>query len=99
VLIYLFLTINVSRLLSSTYEYASVSSHYTFILILTNLNIQMPILDGFGATREMREFEKLTGAKAKIIIGISACSEQRSKDEALASGINQNNFIMTVLSQ
>lgn len=46
----------------------------------------MPILDGFGAAREMREHEKVTDGLSKIIIGISASSESSGKNDARAAG-------------
>jgi CheY-like chemotaxis protein len=51
-----------------------------FDIVITD--IQMPVLDGFGAARGMREHERLSSSRAKIIIGISAAAEGNRCDDS-----------------
>jgi CheY-like chemotaxis protein len=61
-----------------------------FDIVITD--IQMPVLDGLGAVRGMREHERLSGSRAKIIIGISAAIGENSCNNALAAGSNKSSL-------
>ena len=67
----------------------------TFDLAL--MDIQMPVLDGFGATKKIRELEKGTGAYTKII-ALTAIADrekclQAGMDDYLAKPIQKNVFL------
>jgi CheY-like chemotaxis protein len=68
--------------------YLSLSLSLCFSHTLPFSVIQMPIMDGFEAARDMREYERLSGSRAKIIIGISAVFDGNRCDTALAAGDN-----------
>lgn len=57
-----------------------------FDLIL--MDIQMPILDGVGATKAIRKHEIETGANSVPIIAITACAIKGDKERFLSAGMN-----------
>ncbi len=61
-------------------------SNSRFDLIL--MDCQMPILDGYGATKEIRKIEQQQGAKAIPIIALTANVMQGDKEKCLAAGMD-----------
>ena len=57
-----------------------------FDVIITD--IQMPILDGFESTREIRKAELACGSPSKIIIGMSASADNETRCEAFTAGMD-----------
>jgi signal transduction histidine kinase/DNA-binding response OmpR family regulator len=56
-------------------------------LDLILMDCQMPVMDGFTASREIREFEKQTG-KSVPIIALTANAFKEDKEACLAAGMN-----------
>jgi len=52
------------------------------------MDIQMPILDGISATREIRKLEKLENKKNIPIIALTANSLKEEKERAISCGMN-----------
>lgn len=50
------------------------------------MDLAMPVLDGFGATQQIRETPELADVH---IIAVTAFADQRSKQRALAAGCNE----------
>ena len=57
---------------------------YTAIL----MDIQMPVMDGFDATRAIRKLEKELGRTQTPIIAVTAYHSEQSKFECTNSGMN-----------
>lgn len=57
-----------------------------FDLIL--MDCQMPVMDGFTATRAIREFEKAHGHKPVPIIALTANAIQGDREKCLAAGMD-----------
>jgi CheY-like chemotaxis protein len=60
------------------------SSKYDLIL----MDVQMPELDGISATKAIREFEKLHLRTPTPILGITAFSQEKDRDQCIAAGMN-----------
>ncbi|MBF0368645.1 MAG: PAS domain S-box protein [Magnetococcales bacterium] len=60
------------------------SGHYDLVF----MDIQMPVMDGYTATREIRAWEKETGAKPTPIVALSAHALKEATQKALDSGCN-----------
>ena len=58
-----------------------------YALILMDCN--MPVMDGFQTTTEIREFLYSRGAKQPIISAVTGHMEQVYIDQAVMSGMNQ----------
>jgi signal transduction histidine kinase/CheY-like chemotaxis protein len=53
------------------------------------MDVSMPVMDGFEATREIRNFECITGTPTPSrIIALTGLTSGKSQEEALASGVN-----------
>jgi two-component system, sensor histidine kinase and response regulator len=61
---------------------AAQHSHYDCILI----DINMPVMDGLAATREIRALEAAAGRKPAIIVAVTGSGAD--KDDCFAAGVN-----------
>lgn len=52
------------------------------------MDCQMPVLDGFDATRKIREEERITGRKATPIVALTANAISGDRDRCIAAGMN-----------
>jgi len=52
------------------------------------MDINMPICDGFEATRRIREFEKTDGTPPATIIALTGLGDAGAREEAFASGVD-----------
>ncbi len=52
------------------------------------MDIHMPVMDGYQATRRIRELEKVTGRKRTPIVAFSAYTTEEHKQECFASGMD-----------
>ncbi len=59
------------------------NSHYPIVL----MDIQMPIMDGWEATRSIRELEKIEGIKTRII-AVTANVTQEDREKSFAAGMD-----------
>lgn len=64
--------------------YADHSGQFDVIL----MDCEMPVMDGYEATREIRAWEQQQGGKPIPIIGLSAHAEKELMDRAYASGMS-----------
>jgi CheY-like chemotaxis protein/two-component sensor histidine kinase len=53
------------------------------------MDVQMPVMDGLNATREIRRIEREAGRPATPIIGLTANAMAHQKEEYLAIGMNR----------
>lgn len=60
------------------------SGRYDLIL----MDIQMPVMDGYAATRRIRELEEVEGWPATPILALTAHAMKEASTESLASGCN-----------
>ncbi len=60
------------------------NNNYTAIL----MDIQMPVMDGFDATRTIRQLEKDTGRPQTPIIAVTAYHSEESRFECTNSGMD-----------
>lgn len=58
--------------------------HYDFVF----MDVQMPVLDGIEATREIRKWEALKPSQPSIIIGLSAGFEESDRKNGMEAGMN-----------
>ncbi|MBF0322655.1 MAG: response regulator, partial [Magnetococcales bacterium] len=59
-----------------------------FDLIL--MDIQMPVLDGYAATRQIRQWEREEGRSPMVILALSAHATEGKKGESLAAGCDDH---------
>ncbi|MBF0160359.1 MAG: response regulator, partial [Magnetococcales bacterium] len=59
-----------------------------FDLIL--MDIQMPVMDGYTATRAIRQWEQQEGRQPLIIMALSAHADIEKKGESLAAGCDEH---------
>lgn len=52
------------------------------------MDINMPVLDGFEATKQIRLFEKLKGLKPAKIIALTGLGSASAQQEAFTSGVD-----------
>ncbi|KAK7519101.1 hypothetical protein IWZ03DRAFT_308670 [Phyllosticta citriasiana] len=60
------------------------ATSFDFVL----MDISMPIMDGFAATREIRRFEQEKGLKPAKIVALTGLASAQAQEEALGSGID-----------
>ncbi|TGO70713.1 hypothetical protein BELL_0679g00040 [Botrytis elliptica] len=66
----------------TTYQNARVKPDIIF------MDISMPIMNGFEASRKIRGLEKKEGWKASVIVAVTGLASDESQREAYSSGIN-----------
>ncbi|KAF7900220.1 uncharacterized protein EAF01_007522 [Botrytis porri] len=66
----------------TTYQNARVKPDIIF------MDISMPIMNGFEASRNIRGLEKREGLKASVIVAVTGLASDESQREAYSSGIN-----------
>ena len=59
-----------------------------YALVLMDLN--MPVMDGFTATRAMREIERQRGLPHTFIVALTASAFEDAAHDALAAGCDQH---------
>jgi len=64
-------------------KYAEI--HYELIL----MDINMPVMDGLEATRNIRNFEKIHNLKASVIVAISANYIEEEREKYLSYGLDE----------
>lgn len=64
--------------------YVGNPGHFAAIL----MDISMPVMNGFEATRQIRYFEHQNQLPAVKIIALSGLASQAARDEATESGVN-----------
>ncbi|MDY0006426.1 MAG: ATP-binding protein [Spongiibacteraceae bacterium] len=64
--------------------YQRQPGHFDLLL----MDCEMPELDGYGATREIRQFEKASGLRRCPIVGLSAHALEEYRNAALAAGMD-----------
>ncbi|KAF5022555.1 hypothetical protein F66182_5388 [Fusarium sp. NRRL 66182] len=65
-------------------SYKSKQGHYKCIL----MDISMPVMDGFEATRLIREFEKASNMTRSHIVAISGLASKDAQEDAFANGLD-----------
>ncbi|MBF0310790.1 MAG: response regulator [Magnetococcales bacterium] len=86
--VYLSKTIHHLTLVNDGLEALARVRKEPFDLIL--MDIQMPVLDGYGATRQIRQWERDEGRTPLFIIALSAHASIGRKEESLAAGCNEH---------
>ncbi|MBO9667839.1 MAG: response regulator [Bdellovibrio sp.] len=69
-------------------EAVEKATHESFDLIL--MDIQMPVMDGYVATRNIREWEKASGRKPIPIIAVSANAMSEDVQKSLDAGCTEH---------
>jgi CheY-like chemotaxis protein len=62
------------------------TGHYDLVL----MDMQMPVMDGYTATQEIRRYEQQQGRAPIPIIALSAFALQEEIDKSLAAGCNEH---------
>jgi len=62
------------------------SGHYNLVI----MDMQMPVMDGYAATREIRSFEKIKGEKETPVIALSAYSTKEEIQLSIDAGSNDH---------
>jgi len=66
----------------------SVTSPQTDVPEVILMDISMPVMDGFEASRHIRAFERKMGLKPVVIIALTGLGSSEAQHEAFVSGIN-----------
>jgi signal transduction histidine kinase/CheY-like chemotaxis protein len=66
----------------------SVTSPQTNVPEVILMDISMPVMDGFEASRHIRAFERKMGLKPVVIIALTGLGSSEAQHEAFVSGIN-----------
>ncbi|KEQ73096.1 hypothetical protein M436DRAFT_47688 [Aureobasidium namibiae CBS 147.97] len=66
----------------------SVTSSQTNVPEVILMDISMPVMDGFEASRHIRAFERKMGLKPVVIIALTGLGSSEAQHEAFVSGIN-----------
>ena len=62
------------------------TGHDRFALVI--MDCEMPVCDGFDATRQIRQWEALNGKKRLKIVALTGNAMQADKDKCLAAGMD-----------
>lgn len=80
---------------SNGIEAIDILKHKDYDLIL--MDCQMPIMDGYEATRAIRAFERSNNLDNKPIVAMTASSEKENIDQCIEAGMND--YILKPLTQ
>ena len=53
------------------------------------MDVQMPVMDGFEATQQIRNIENIIFVKKTPIIAMTACAMQGDSEKCLQAGMNE----------
>ena len=65
----------------------AVERYFALRPALVFMDVRMPLLDGLGATRDIRRLEALLGTPPRPIIAITANASREDRDRCLAAGM------------
>jgi len=64
--------------------YIQASRNFGFCL----MDVSMPVMNGFAATRAIRDYERKMGIEAAIIVALTGLGDHNARKEASASGVD-----------
>lgn len=70
---------------SSENEHTAPTSRRPEVILM---DISMPVMDGFAATREIRAFERQQGLSPVTVVALTGLGSSDAQHEAFVSGIN-----------